>query len=80
MGLLSFEVLDEVEVSFPSVLDDAVVECELENVLEASVDGERLLSVRIDGVFEGGLPLLGVRWLCFLEDGAPLGLCIGSGG
>jgi len=72
-------VLDESDVSFPSFLDDADAECEAENVLEASVDGERLLSVRIEVAFEGDLALLGDRWLCFLEGATPLCLATGLG-
>lgn len=41
-------------------------------MLEASVEGERLLSVRTDEGFEGVFVLLGDLWLCLLHAAAPL--------
>ena len=79
LGLLSFEVLGELEVSFPSLADDIDAECEREKVLEASVDGDRLLSVKTDEGFEGVLALLGDRWFCFLKAAALLSLATGRG-
>ena len=52
---------DEFEVNFPTFLDEADAGYELEKVLEASVEGERLLSVRTDEGFEGVFVLLGDR-------------------
>ena len=61
LGLLSLDVQDEFEVNFPTFLDEADAGYELEKVLEASVEGERLLSVRTDEGFEGVFVLLGDR-------------------
>lgn len=72
LGLPSFEVQDEFEVNFPFFLDEDDAGYEPEKVLDASVDGERLLSVKTDEGFEGGFVLVGDLWLCFLDAAAPL--------
>ena len=72
LGLLSFEVQDEYEVGFPIFFDEADAGYELEKVLEASVDGDRLLSVNTDEGLEGVFVLLGDRGPCLRDAAAPL--------